>query len=302
MIGVARRHAPACVDSRGRWRAPALLPAHTGRRTLRRGPRVLALVLAVSLVGCGRERPLVKVIDSADVAPAVPAPVTLDSAGPSVVEFWTMPSVKGLDPTRRLRRVVEHLQADVAIAPGFVDGRLLAAGDGRTLLALLRWRDTAAAHRARPVIARWFDVRDDDATIRRAAGSATPVVHVTARAGGAPALVADSGVWIVERYALKAGHSFAALERIVQADARTLVAADASVRGAAVLVHADSQAVVRVIQARAVNGLDLPEAPNAPLPAWAPFASRERRIALVVTTVRQRGEPATPARPADSTR
>jgi hypothetical protein len=267
----------------------------------RRRARLAALVVATALVGCGRDRPLVKVVDSG-APPAAPPPVALDSGGRDVTELWTMPPAKGVDATRRLRRIVEHLQADIAIAPGFVDGGLLATGDGRTLLALLRWRDTAAALRARPVIARWFEVRGDDPAIRRAAGSATPVVRVTSRAGNAPLLVADSGVWLVERYALTPGHSFAALARIVEADAGTLVGADASVRGAAVLVHADSQAVVRVVQARAVNGLELPEPANAPLPAWAPFAARERRLTMVVTTVRQRGGPGRPGPPADGAR
>ncbi|MCU0618866.1 MAG: hypothetical protein MUF21_09435 [Gemmatimonadaceae bacterium] len=268
----------------------------TGAR--RTWPLVL-LALSLLASACRREqRTAAGAADTPRVVARSSRPVALDTAMRGLLQLWTLPATKSVrEDQRRLKRVVEHLQADIGIAPGFVEGGLLAAGDGRTLLVVLRWADSASLHRARPVIARWLGVRDADSAVRKAAGSATPEVVLVAQAGAAPLLVPDSGVLVLDRFARRAGRSLDTLLALVNEELGQAAAADSSLRGGVVLLHADSGAIVRVLQARAVNGMELPGAPDAPAPAWAPFATREQRYCLVVSVVRQRGEPVALARP-----
>ncbi|MCU0618581.1 MAG: hypothetical protein MUF40_01525 [Gemmatimonadaceae bacterium] len=250
---------------------------------------VVATVVALAVLGgCRPGRDDAARADS--TASREPPPIAFDTGGASHLELWTLaPGRRAADDARRLRRIVEHLHADVAIAPGFVEGALLAAGDGRRLAVLLRWRDPLAAERARPVLAGWFDVRPGDTTrAGRARGDLLAPLVAVRRVALAPLAVADSGVLVLARFARKPEAAAGVFAPVLGDDLAAQVTADPAVRGGTLLLTADSTVAVTVVQARAVNGLELPPAADAPLPAWAPFATRERWTMAVVTVVRQR--------------
>ena len=253
--------------------------------------RAVVATVATLLVALGGCRPGLDEAARADsVVSRDPPPIALDTGSAAHLELWTLaPGRRAADDARRLRRVVEHLYADVAIAPGFVEGALLAAGDGRTLVLLLRWRDTLAAERARPVLAGWFDVRPGDTTrAGRARGDLLAPLRAVQRIALAPVLVGDSGVLVLARFAPKAAAPPGVLAPVLRDDLAAQVAADAAVRGAVLFTTADTAVALTLLQARAVNGLELPPADDAPLPAWAPFATRERTTLAVLAVVRQR--------------
>ncbi len=259
-------------------------------------------LIAVAFAGCGAPRdakPSASVAESTASAaatraqravppptPAVQVPLTLDTANTQVLEMWPL----AVSPGRQLdetRRIVEHLQADLTLVPGFETATLLASGDGTGLLLVASWRNAAAADRANASLAAWLHADSDSLVRRRRTGTATTRVHVR-RTVGTPPILSDAAMLQFTRYALKPGHSFGALAALADSNLAIRVVQDTAAQGGATLVAADSGALYMLLQARSASALDPNIHSSGPLPFWAPFAEREERLLAVVAIVHHR--------------
>jgi hypothetical protein len=215
--------------------------------------------------------------------PVVHAPLTLDTASAHVLDIWPL----AVSPGRQMdetRRIVEHLQADLTLVPGFETATLLASGDGAGLLLVASWHDAAAADRAGPALAGWLRAESDSVMRRRRTGTATTRVHVR-RTVGTPPILSDAAMLQFTRYALKPGHSFGALAALADSNLAIRVVQDTAAQGGATLVAADSGALYMLLQARSATALDPNIHVTGPLPFWAPFAEREEQLLAVVAIV-----------------
>ena len=225
--------------------------------------------------------------DSRRALPAVVHyPITLDTVSALVFELWPLSVAPGrqLDETRR---IVEHLQADLTLIPGFESATLLASGDGSGLLLIAAWHDGAAADRANPTLAGWLRAETDSLVRRRRIGTATPRVHVR-RTVGTPPTLSDAAMLQFTRYALKPGHSFGALAALADSNLAIRVVQDTAAQGGATIVAADSGALYMLLQARTATALDPSLHAAGPLPFWAPFAYREEQLLAVVAIIHHR--------------
>jgi hypothetical protein len=220
-------------------------------------------------------------------APASRGPLTLDtSMAAPVLELWPMSVAPGRQ-TDEVRRIVEHLQADLAFVPGFERATLLASGDGTSLLLLAEWRDAVSGESARNSVAGWLRAMVDTATRRKLLGTATPRVLVRRTVGTPPTLV-DAAMVQFTRFALKPGHSFGALASLADSNLSVRVLQDTSAQGGATLMSADSGAVYMLMQARNATVLDPVLQQGGPLPFWAPFAARTEQLYAVIAVVQRR--------------
>ena len=260
----------------------------------------IGIVLALLSAGCGargEDTARARATDSAAIAaavrdsiqalpPVVHHPITLDTVNALVLELWPLSVAPGrqLDETRR---IVEHLQADLTLVPGFESATLLASGDGSGLLLVAAWHDGAAADRANPALAGWLRAETDSLVRRRRIGTATPRVRVR-RTVGTPPTLSDAAMLQFTRYALKPGHSFGALAALAESNLVSRVVQDTAAQGGVVLVAADSGALYMLLQARTATALDPSLHAAGPLPFWAPFADREEQLLAVVAIIHHR--------------
>jgi hypothetical protein len=219
-------------------------------------------------------------------APVIRVPLSVDTASTSVLEVWPLTVAPGrqLDETRR---IVEHLQADLTLQPGFESAILLASGDGTGLVLLASWHDLGASVRADSLLAVWLRAETDTVVRRRRLGTATARVRVR-RTVGSPPRLSDATMLQFTRYALKPGHSFGALAALADSNLAMRVLQDTSAQGGATLFAADSGAVYMLLQARSATALDPTVLAAGPLPFWAPFADREEQLLAVVAIVYHR--------------
>ncbi|MBC7844247.1 MAG: hypothetical protein H7099_18190 [Gemmatimonadaceae bacterium] len=224
--------------------------------------------------------------DSQARVSVVHAPLSLDTVSPLVLEIWPLALAPGrqIDETRR---IVEHLQADLTLTPGFESATLLASGDGTALVLLAAWQDDGTADRADSVLAQWLHAETDTLIRRRRIGTATTRVRVRRTVGSPPAL-SDAAMLQFTRYAMKPGHSFGALAALADSNLATRVLQDTSAQGGATLVASDSGALYVLVQARSATALDPVLQAAGRLPFWAPFAEREEQLMSVVAVFRRR--------------
>lgn len=245
--------------------------------------------------GCAREQPApasarrIGERAAAAVAHEVPVarpPMSLDSGTNRVLEVWPIPLAKGrqLDETRRL---VELLQADLALQRGFQTATLLASGDGTTLVLVAAWNDEASADAGNALLDRWLHVESDTAARRDRTGTLTPRVRVR-RTVGTPPVLSDASMLQFTRYLLKPGHSFKALATLSDSNLAMRVLQDTAAQGGALLAAADSGALYMLLQARNATALDPSFRTAATLPFWSPFATREETLLAVVAIVHAR--------------
>ena len=252
----------------------------------------LRLVLAVAVTtACGRARDTAPaaVLDSLTVGPEVvlaPRPMILDTAGMYALQVWPLAVTTGrqVDETRR---IVEHLQADLAPVPGFISAALLGSGDGSSLVLLALWQDDGAADRGTAPLAGWLRVPADTAGLRSRIGSMTPAVTVR-RIVGAPPVLNNSSMLQFTRYTMKPGHSFGALAVLADSDLARRVLQDTAAQGGVMLASPDSGALYMLMQARTATALDPLLLDPKRLPFWAPFATREEQLMAVVALVHHR--------------
>ncbi len=255
---------------------------------------IVAVAFMLLLVACGGAKDAAPAVmrDSTQIPAAAPAPVVVrqplrvDTADTYVLEFWPLAVAPGrqLDETRR---IVEHLQADLTLVPGFVSATLLASGDGSGLLLVAAWLDDAAADQAGGRLSEWLHAESDTAIRRRRVGTATARV-VVRRTVGTPPILSDAAMLQFTRYALKPGHSFGALAALADSNLAMRVLQDTAAQGGATLAAADSGAVYMLMQARTAAALDPNLRPAGPMPFWAPFAEREEQLLAVVAIVHHR--------------
>jgi len=217
---------------------------------------------------------------------AAQPPMTLDTTGAVVLQVWPIAVTTGtqLDETRR---IVEHLQADLALVPGFVAATLLGSGDGSSLVLLAGWQDDGAADRGTAALAAWLRVPSDPMGLRARLGSSTPVVALR-RTVGTPPVLGDGAMLQFTRYVMKPGHSFGALATLADSNLAMRVLQDTAARGGVTLASPDSGALYMVMQARNATALDPLMLDPERLPFWAPFATREERLMAVVAIVHHR--------------
>ena len=220
-----------------------------------------------------------------DTAPPPPA-LLLDSAGTLTVDIWPLAIAPGKQMAET-RRIVEHLQADLSLVPGFEIATLLASGDGSRLVLVVGWRDSVAANATRGQLVEWLRAERDTAVLRQRTGSATVRVKMRHQAGTPPAL-SDAAMIQLTRYAMKPGHSFGALATLVDSNLVTRVVQDTAAQGGATLMASDSGALYMLIQARAATALNPAMFSRGTLPFWAPFAEREEQLLAVIAIVRRR--------------
>jgi len=255
---------------------------------------VLLLIAAVAVVAaCGdptpRGRPdSVRAVAAAPVPPAVPRPpVSIDTVGSALLELWPL----GVDRSRQadeMRRLVEHLQADLSLVPGFAWAAVLASGDGSSLLLSVAWRDSAAAGRGDTMLAGWLRLPSDTALRRRQDGTLTPRVLLRRTTGATPQF-REGAMLLFTRYVMKPGHSFGALATLADSNIAMRVLQDTAAQGGALLVAADSGALYMLLQARNATALDPGFGlPTTSLPFWAPFATREEQLMAVVAIITPR--------------
>lgn len=213
--------------------------------------------------------------------------MTLDTTGVRVLQVWPLAVAAGtqLDETRR---IVEHLQGDLALVSGFVSATLLGSGDGSSLVLVAAWENEGAADRGTAALAGWLRVPQDTAGLRARLGSTTPVVVVRRTVGTPPAL-GPGAMLQFTRYVMKPGHSFGALATLADGNLAMRVLQDTAAQGGVTLASPDSGALYMVMQARNATALD-PGIMVAPerLPFWAPFATHEERLMAVVAIVHHR--------------
>lgn len=212
--------------------------------------------------------------------------MTLDTASAVVLQLWPMAVAAGaqLDETRR---IVEHLQADLVLVPGFVSATLLGSGDGSSLALLVSWEDDGAADRGTAALAGWLRIAADTAGLRARIGSSTPVVAVR-RTVGTPPVLGDASMLQFTRYVMKPGHSFGALATLADSNLAMRVLQDTAAQGGVTLASSDSGALYMVMQARNATALDPLMLGPERLPFWAPFATRDERLMAVVAIVHHR--------------
>ncbi len=213
-------------------------------------------------------------------------PIVLDTAGTRVLEFWPL-AVTSARQIEETRRIVEHLQADLALTEGFETATLLASGDGSMLLLVAAWRNQGAAETARASLAGWLRAEVDSGVRRRRLGTATSLVRVR-RTVGTPPSLGDAAMMLFTRYALKPGHSFGALATLSDSNLAARVLRDTAAQGGATVAAADSGALYVIVQARTATALDPRLQAAGPLPFWAPFADREEQLLAVVAVVNHR--------------
>jgi hypothetical protein len=212
--------------------------------------------------------------------------LTIDTLAASVLEVWplrVMPEHQ-LDETRR---IVELLQADLTLQPGFENAVLMASGDGSGLVLLAFWRDEGSAARADSALAAWLHAEPDSTVRRRRVGTATTRVHVRRTVGTPPAFTASAMLQFT-RYAMKRGHSFGALASLADSNLAMRVLKDTAAQGGATFAALDSGALYMLVQARTATALDPNVHASGPLPFWAPFAEREEQLMAVVALIRHR--------------
>ncbi len=255
---------------------------------------LVGLVAGALLTACGSrdETPRTardSAVTSTGVAPRprVPAqPIVIDTAGAQILEIWPLK----VTPQRQIdetRRIVEHLQADLTLQPGFQHAVLLASGDGAGLVLLCAWRDDGSADRGDLRLMDWLRVETDTTVLRRRIGTATTRVQVRRTVGARPTLTTTAMLQFT-RYALKHGHSFTALAALADSNLATRVLQDTSASGGATLMAADSGALYMLVQARSATALDPNLRTGGSLPFWAPFADREEQLLAVVAIIRPR--------------
>jgi len=256
-----------------------------------RRARVSVVLASALLAACRASRdatPSRSVDSAAPIAAAVAArpPMTLDTAGAVVLQVWPMAVAAGtqLDETRR---IVEHLQADLALVPGFLSATLLGSGDGSSLVLLAAWQDDGAADRGTAALAGWLRIPADTAGMRARLGSGRPEVAVR-RIVGTPPVLSDAAMLQFTRYVMKPGHSFGALATLADSNLAIRVLQDTAAQGGVLLASLDSGALYMVMQARDATALDPLLLDPARLPFWAPFATRDERLMAVVATVHHR--------------
>ncbi len=224
------------------------------------------------------------------VSPAGPAleaaALIVDTGSVPVLEFWPLPVTPG-GQLEETRRIVEHLQADVAILRGFGGATLLASGDGTGLLVVLAWDDSAAADSATMAISGWLRANVDSAVRRRQLGTGTARV-VVRRTVGTPPILGEAAMLQVTRFVMKPGHSFGALATLVDSNLATRVLQDTAAQGGATLAAADSGAVYVLLQPRNATALDSGLRVSGALPFWAPFAVRTEALMAVVASIPKR--------------
>jgi hypothetical protein len=232
-----------------------------------------------------RRSPVAVVVHDEPLLPA-PADLTLDTVTQRVIELWPLSFAAGKQVDES-RRIVEHLQADVALLRGFETAALLASGDGSRLVLIAVWTDSGAATHGRDSLVRWLRTGDDTIALRKLTGSGTVRVSVR-KSVGTPPLLLDNAMLHVTRYAMKPGHSFGALASLADTNLSLRVLRDTSAQGGATLATADSGALYIVLQARNATALDPALSSTGPLPFWAPFATRDEQLLAVVAVVRRR--------------
>jgi hypothetical protein len=216
----------------------------------------------------------------------VQPPIVIDTAATQIVELWPLK----VAPERQIdetRRIVEQLQAELTLQPGFQYAVLLASGDGAGLVLLCAWLDDGAADRGDLRLADWLRIEADTAVLRRRIGTATTRVRVRRTAGARPVLTTASMLQFT-RYVMKRGHSFTALAALADSNLAMRVLQDTAASGGATLAAADSGALYMLLQARSATALDPNIRSGGPLPFWAPFADREAQLLAVVAIIRPR--------------
>ncbi len=252
------------------------------------------LLVAVLLTACGGRAadPPARGADSlreSGVAAVVPPrpPMTLDTLGAQLLEIWPLAVTRGKQADE-VRRLVEHLQADLALLPGFATATLLASGDGSSLVLMVAWDDSVAAAQGDVMLSGWLRLPADTAVRRRTDGTLTPRVQVRRTSGSAP-MLNDGAMLQFTRYVMKPGHSFGALAVLADSSLAMRVLQDTAAQGGALLAATDSGAMYMVLQARNATALDPgAPAPATSLPFWAPFAAREEQLLAVVAIVHRR--------------
>lgn len=213
-------------------------------------------------------------------------PILLDTLSTRVLEFWPL-AVASARQLEETRRIVEHLQADLALTDGFETATLLASGDGSMLLLVAAWRDQRAADSSRSSLAGWLHADVDTGVLRRRLGTATSLVRVR-RTVGTPPNLGEAAMMLFTRYAMKPGHSFGALATLSDSNLAARVLKDTAAQGGATVAAVDSGALYVVVQARTAAALDPRLQAAGPLPFWAPFAVREEQLLAVVAVVQHR--------------
>lgn len=255
--------------------------------------QLVLLTLCVAACGADKDRPAAAVSrgpqrDTAAWTVVVPqVPLVLDTTTGQVLDVWPVivPRGKQVDETRRL---VERLQGELSLSPGFRQAVLLASGDGASLMLLVSWADSASAMRGRPTLAGWLRLESDTLVQRARLGTLTARVAVRRVAGTAPALAAETMV-LLTRYMMKRGHSFGALASLVDSNLVLRVLHDTAAQGGATLAAGDSGVLYSVMLARAATALEPGSPPTGTaLPFWAPFAVRDESLMAVVAVVRPR--------------
>jgi len=252
---------------------------------------VLLLIAAVAVVAaCGEQTPsgrpaAVRAVDSAPVETALSRlPVLIDTVGIALLEIWPL----AVDRSRQAdetRRLVELLQADLSLVPGFAWAAVLASGDGSSLLLSVAWHDSAAAGRGGTMLSGWLRLPSDTALRRRQDGTLTPRVLIR-RTSGAPPQFREGAMLQFTRYVMKPGHSFGALASLADSNLAMRVLQDTAAQGGALLAAADSGALYMLLQARKATALDVGFGlPTTSLPFWAPFAIREEQLMAVVAII-----------------
>ncbi len=255
---------------------------------------LVALTAAVALAACGSRDVAPRVVrdsakqDSSAAArtPVVYPPVVIDTASAHIVELWPLK----VTPQRQMdetRRIVEQLQAELTLQPGFSHAVLLASGDGTGLLLLCEWKDDGSADRGDVRLNEWLRMEADTAILHRRIGTATTRVHTRRTVGARPALTTTAMLQFT-RYVVKHGHSFIALAALADSNLAMRVLQDTSASGGATVMAADSGALYMLLQARTATALDPTLRSGGSLPFWAPFADREEQLLAVVAIIRPR--------------
>ncbi len=248
------------------------------------------LIGAALIAACGggdeprRAAPVVaKVAARAESAPP-PPPLAIDTAGDGLLTVWPM-AVERNKQAEETRRLVEHLQADLSVVPGFTSATLLASGDGSTLVLAVVWADSAGAATGDTMLAGWLRLPADTALRRRHDGTLTSRVAIR-RTTGTPPVLREGAMVQFTRYVMKPGHSFGALATLADSNLAMRVLQDTAAQGGALLAAADSGALYMLLQARNATALDPGFGlPTTSLPFWAPFALREELLMAVVAIV-----------------
>lgn len=247
-------------------------------------------VVLASACGSERETPS-RIADTArtatppDVAVARP-PISLDAAADRVLEVWPLAVPKGRQ-LEETRRIVELLQADLALQRGFETATLLASGDGATLVLVAAWADEGSAAAGDALLDRWLRTESDTAVLRGRTGTLTPRVRIR-RTVGTPPVLSDASMLQYTRYLLKPGHSFGALATLSDSNLAMRVLQDTAAQGGALLAAADSGALYMLLQARNATALDPALREAGTMPFWSPFATREETLLAVVAIVHAR--------------